>query len=103
MVQQRILEPLEDTIRLARELAHCADVLRALAPKLRAKGSDAAVELFLTENAVAPASTLSPRLRGTSIFMISRAARHFYDRRVGLGVAQELTGWPTFRLYGVAP
>ena len=102
-VQVRILESIEDTIRLARHLARRAETLRAVAPKLRAKGSDAAVELFLTEDAVAPASMLSPRIRGTSIAMTDRAARRFCDRLVELGVARELTGRPTFRLYGIAP
>jgi len=101
-VQVRILESIEDTIRLARDLAHRAEALRAVAPKLRAKGSDAAVDLFLTEDAVAPASMLSPRIRGTSIPMTDRAARRFCDRLVELGVARELTGRPTFRLYGIA-
>lgn len=102
-VQVRILESIEGTIRLARELARRATALRSVAPKLRAKGSGAAVDLFLTEDAVAPASMLSPRIRGTSIPMTSRAARRFCDRLVELGVAQELTGRPTFRLYGIAP
>ncbi len=101
-VQVRILESIEDTIRLARDLAHRAEALRAVAPKLRAKGSDAAVDLFLTEDAVAPASMLSPRIRGTSIPMTDRAARRFCDRLVELGVARELTGRSTFRLYGIA-
>jgi Fic family protein len=35
--------------------------------------------------------------------MTDRAARRFCDRLVELGVAQELTGRPTFRLYGIAP
>lgn len=102
-VQVRILESIEETIRLARNLARRAEALRAVTPKLRAKGSEAAVDLFLTENAVAPASMLSPRIRGTSIPMTDRAARRFCDRLVELGVAQELTGRPTFRLYGIAP
>lgn len=102
-VQVRILESIEETIRLARDLARRAEALRTIAPKLRAKGSDAAVDLFLTEDAVAPASMLSPRIRGTSIPMTDRAARRFCDRLVELGVAQELTGRPTFRLYGIAP
>ena len=101
--QARILESIEAVIRLARDLARRAEALRAVAPKLRAKGSDAAVELFLTEDAVAPASMLSPRIRGTSIPMTDRAARRFCDRLVELGVARELTGRPTFRLYGIAP
>lgn len=102
-VQARILESLEETIRLSRELVQRAGTLRDVAPKLRAKGSDAAVEVFLTEDAVGPASMLSPRIRGTSIPMTDRAARRFCDRLVELGVARELTGRPTFRLYGIAP
>ena len=102
-VQARILESTEETIRMARDLARRAEALRTVAPKLRAKGSDAAVELFLTEDAVAPASMLSPRIRGTSIPMTDRAARRFCDRLVELGVARELTGRSTFRLYGIVP
>lgn len=101
VVQMRILESIEETIRLARDLAYRAEALRLIAPRLRAKGSDAAVDLFLTEDAVAPASMLSPRIRGTSIPMTDRAARRFCDRLVELGVARELTGRPTFRLYGL--
>ena len=94
---------LSTRIRLARNLARGAEALRTVAPKLRAKGSAAAVELFLTEDAVAPASMLSPRIWGTSITMTDRAARRFCDRLVNLGVVCELTGRPTFRLYGIAP
>jgi hypothetical protein len=102
-VQERILEPIEETILLARDLARRAEALRTVAPKLRAKGSDAAVELFLTEDAVAPASMLSPRIRGTTVPMTDRAARRLCERLVELGVARELTGRSTFRLYGIAP
>lgn len=101
-VEVRVLEAIEESIRVARDLARRAETLRAVAPKLRAKGSDAAVALFLTEDAVAPASMLSPCIRGTSIPMTDRAARRFCDRLVELGVARELTGRPTFRLYGIA-
>ena len=101
-VQLRILESLEETIPLARDLARRGEALRAVSPKLRAKGSDAAVALFLAEDAVAPATMLSPRIRGTSIPMTDRAARRFCDRLVELDVAQELTGRPAFRLYGIA-
>ncbi|MEE4212811.1 MAG: DUF1403 family protein [Parvularcula sp.] len=102
-VQVRFLESIEETIGLARDLARRAQALRTVAPKLRAKGSDAAVDLFLTEEAVAPASMLSPMIQGTAIPMTDRAARRLCDRLVELGVARELTGRPTFRLYGIAP
>lgn len=102
-VQVRILDSIEKTIRLARDLTHCANALRNVSPKLRAKGSEAAVDLFLREDAVAPASMLSPYIRGTSVPMTDRAARRFCDRLVELGVARELTGRSTYRLYGISP
>ena len=74
-VQQRLLESVEDTIRLARDLSSKAAALQAVAPKLRAKGSDAAVDLFLSEDAVGPSTMLSPVIQGTTIPMTGRAAR----------------------------
>ncbi|WP_298937425.1 DUF1403 family protein [uncultured Ruegeria sp.] len=102
-VQQRLLESVEDTTRLARDLASQAAAVHAVAPKLRANGSDAAVALFLSEDAVAPSTMLSPIIQGTTIPMTGRSARRICDRLVELGVVQELTGRPTFRLYGIAP
>ena len=101
-VQQRLLASVENTIQRARDLASRASALRAVTSKLRARGSDAAVALFLTEDAVGASSMLSPMIRGTTISMTDRAARRFCDRLVQLGVAHELTGRSTFRLYGIA-
>ncbi len=101
VVQQRIFLSIEDTIRLARDLTTRAAALRAVTPKLRAKGSKAAADLFLSEDAIGPSMMLSPTIQGTSIPMTDRAARRFCDRLVELGVARELTGRPTFRLYGI--
>ena len=84
--------------RLAPDLARRTERLRAVAPKLRAKTSEAAVALFLTRDAVAPA-TLTTSVDGVG--MSGRAARRFCDRLVELGVVRELTGRDTFRLYGV--
>ena len=103
VVQQRILQSIEDTIRLARDLATRAAALRAVTPKLRAKGSKAAADLFLSEDAIGPSVMLSPTIQGTTIHMTDRAARRFCDRLVELGVAKELTGRSTFRLYGIVP
>ncbi|MBU3260914.1 DUF1403 family protein [Pseudooceanicola sp. C21-150M6] len=77
--------------RQAADLARRAAHLRAVAPKLRAKGAGDAVKMFLTRDAVAPSALPLP----------DRAARRLCDRLVDLGAVRELTGRDTFRLYGV--
>ncbi|MFU1607874.1 DUF1403 family protein [Sulfitobacter pontiacus] len=80
-----------EAARLAADLARRAAHLKAVAPKLRAKGAGEAVEMFLTRDAVAPLVLPLP----------DRAARRLCDRLVELGAVRELTGRDTFRLYGV--
>lgn len=80
-----------EAVRLAADLARRAAHLQAVAPKLRAKGAAKAVEMFLTQDAVAPSALPLP----------DRAARRLCDRLVDLGAVRELTGRDTFRLYGV--
>ncbi|MDD9723563.1 DUF1403 family protein [Sulfitobacter sp. PR48] len=80
-----------ETVRQAADLARRAARLKAVAPKLRAKGAGDAVEMFLTGDAVAPSALPLP----------DRAARRLCDRLVDLGAVRELTGRDTFRLYGV--
>ena len=77
----------------AADLARRAERLRAVAPKLRAKGAEEAVAMFLSRDAVAPSALTSLRS--------DRAARRFCDRLVELSAVRELTGRDTFRLYGV--
>lgn len=91
----------QDILRSAHDFARRAEKLNAVAPKLRAKGSDQAVELFLSELAVSPQSMLSPKIKGTNVTMTPRSAGRLCDRLVSLGVVRELTGRSTFRLYGV--
>ncbi len=88
------------TVVAAEEVLHeLADVtrrasrLRAVSPKLRAKGAEEAVEIFLSRESV-PATALTS-LRS------DRAARRFCDRLVALGAIRERTGRDTFRLYGL--
>ncbi|MEQ8376579.1 MAG: DUF1403 family protein [Hoeflea sp. D1-CHI-28] len=80
-----------ESVRLAADLARRTAHLKAVAPKLRAKGSGDAVEMFLTRDAVAPSALPLP----------DRAARRLCDRLVDLGAVRELTGRDAFRLYGV--
>lgn len=82
-----------DATREAADLARRAARLNEVAPKLRAKGAEEAVALFLGRDAVAPAALTSLRS--------DRAARRFCDRLVELSAVRELTGRDSFRLYGV--
>ncbi len=79
-------------LSLAGVLARGAARLRAVEPKLRARGAGQAVELFLSRDALAP---------GALDFMSDRAARRLCDRLVSLGAVRELTGRDSFRLYGL--
>ena len=79
-------------VPLAAELVRAAARLRAVVPKLRARGAARAVDLFLSRDVLAP-SALD--------FMSDRAARRLCERLVELGASRELTGRDTFRLYGV--
>ena len=80
-----------EAARRAADLARRAAHLKAVAPKLRAKGAADAVEMLLTRDAVAPSALPLP----------DRAARRLCDRLVDLSAVRELTGRDTFRLYGV--
>ncbi|GLT12444.1 DUF1403 family protein [Sulfitobacter porphyrae] len=86
-----LISSTREAVRLAADLARRAAHLKAVAPKLRAKGAGEAVEMFLTRDAVAPSALPLP----------DRAARRLCDRLVDLGAVRELTGRDTFRLYGV--
>jgi hypothetical protein len=80
-------------LSLVADLARRAARLQAVAPRLRARHADRAVALFLSSDALAPAD-LRP-------LMSDRAARRLCDRLVALGALRELTGRPSFRLYGL--
>jgi hypothetical protein len=87
------------TLPVAADLTRRAAHLRAVIPKLRAKGAADAVALFLTKDALSPSVALADPTTGVG--MSGRAARRLCDRLVALGVVRELTGRDTFRLYGV--
>ena len=78
---------------LAQDLSRRSVRLADAAPKLRAKGKTGAIEALLADDAVPAAAPIA----GLS----DRARRRLFDRLVVLGAARELTGRPTFRLYGL--
>ena len=80
---------------LAADLARRSDTLIAVAPKLRAKPASKIVDLLLAEDCVSPAEA------ARQAPMTDRAARRLFDRLLALGAARELTGRPSFRLYGL--
>lgn len=100
-VHRAMVGACDAAIRRAADLSRRAEKLRAIALKLRAKGSDEALALFLSHDAVSPSGMLSPTIKGTTVAMTDRAARRLCDRLVELCVVREVTGRPTFRLYGV--
>jgi hypothetical protein len=77
---------------LAANLCRRAETLIAAAPKLRSKPAAKIVDLLLAEDCVslAEAARQAP--------MTDRAARRLFDRLVA---AREISGRPTFRLYGL--
>ncbi|MGB3537104.1 MAG: DUF1403 family protein [Mesorhizobium sp.] len=82
-------------IDLALELERRAARLVAVAPKLRGRGSDAVVARLLGEDALVAS-------RGdTTTGMSDRGLRRLFDRLIDLGAVRELSGRPTFRVYGL--
>jgi len=80
---------------LAAHLSRRSNTLLAVAPKLRAKRGSKVVDLLLAEDCVSPAEA------ARQAPMTDRAARRLFDRLVTLGAVRELSGRPTFRLYGL--
>jgi hypothetical protein len=84
-----------DAHALACDLSRRADKLLSLLPKLRAKGASRVIELLLSDDAVSPARAAK------SARLSDRAARRLFDRLCDLGALRELSGRPSFRLYGL--
>lgn len=80
-------------VDLSAELGRRAERLLSVAPKLRAKAADAVVEKLLSDDAI----VASEKIAGMS----DRGLRRMFDRLVDLGAVRELTGRPTFRIYGL--
>lgn len=80
-------------IDLSAELGRRAEKLLAVSPKLRAKAADAVVGRLLSDDSVGG----SEKFAGMS----DRGLRRLFDRLVELGAIRELSGRPTFRIYGL--
>lgn len=80
-------------IDLFTELERRVERLLGVAPKLRAKAADAVVDKLLSDDA----TVASEKIAGMS----DRGLRRLFDRLVELGAVRELSGRPTFRIYGL--
>jgi len=80
-------------VDLSSELGRRSERLLAVAPKLRARASDLVVERLLSDDAI----VASEKIAGMS----DRGLRRLFDRLVELGAVRELSGRPTFRIYGL--
>ena len=80
---------------LAGDLSRRAERLLAVQPKLRAKGADRVVALVLSDDAVSPARAAK------AARLSDRAGRRLFDRLTELMAVRELSGRPSFRLYGL--
>ncbi len=74
-------------------IARQAERLRTVAPKLRSKGAGEVISLLLADDAVSGSFT--------SKAMTRWASRRLFERLQQLDAVRELTGRPTFRLYGL--
>ncbi|WP_371349233.1 DUF1403 family protein [Ancylobacter sp. IITR112] len=82
-----------EACRLAGEIAARGRRLEAATPKLRTKGAGEAIRLLLDDDAVLGSLTTPALSRW--------AARRLFDRLHTLGAVRELSGRPSFRLYGL--
>jgi len=80
-------------IDLSVDMERRAGRLIAVAPKLRARAAGTVVARLLSDDAI----VASERIGGIS----DRGMRRLFDRLVELGAVRELSGRPTFRVYGL--
>lgn len=82
-----------EACRMAADMATQAERLRAATPKLRSKAAGDVVDRLLGDDAVPGTLTTTNLSRW--------ASRRLFDRLVELGAVRELSGRPTFRIYGI--
>ncbi|MBA9021232.1 DUF1403 family protein, partial [Aminobacter ciceronei] len=82
-----------EACRLAADIAAQAERLRAVVPKLRSRAAGEVIDRLVGDDAVSGMLTSKSLSRW--------ASRRLFDRLVELGAVRELSGRPTFRIYGL--
>jgi Protein of unknown function (DUF1403) len=82
-------------LELGADLSRRAEILLTVAPKLRAKPAQTIVERLLAEDAIAPGEA------ARAAEMTERSARRLFERLQKLGAVRELSGRPSFRMFGL--
>jgi hypothetical protein len=82
-----------EACRLAADMAAQAERLRTVMPKLRSKATGEVIDRLLGDDAVSGSLTSKALSRW--------ASRRLFDRLVEFGAVRELSGRPTFRIYGL--
>lgn len=82
-----------EACRIATGIAQQAERLNAIKPKLRSKGAGEVIALLLSDDAVSASFTSTAITRWTS--------RRLFERLQTLDAVRELSGRPSFRLYGL--